>query len=109
VFQNNMFSAISIAVNGRVQRQFAGGMFPTQAVVRTASGNHCRMPMVPPGTHDVRFLFDHVGPQEIVITCWSYVSGRPAERFGRRIVRVTAPTTFEPNAITTMGDNLCSR
>ncbi len=83
--------ATSFSVNGRIQHQFSGGTFPSETVIRTATGGLCRMPMVPPGERRVSMLFDHVGRQHVQVTCYRYVSGRPAEAFGGFILRPNVP------------------
>lgn len=85
--------ATSWVVNGRIQHQFSGGAFPAETVVRTANGGLCRMPMIPPGggVRDVNMLFDHVGRQHVQVTCYRYISGRPAEAFGGFVLRPNVP------------------
>ena len=81
---NGMRYAISVSVNGRVQHEYSGGTFPSETAIRTSNG-YCRMPIVPPSPstiRDLHVLFDHVGQQTLQVTCYRYVSGRPAEPFG---------------------------
>lgn len=73
--------AVSLEVNGRTAHFFGGGLerMETPAIFGAEDGVGRRVPMIRPGSNTARLLMNRVGPQHVVVKCWSYVTGQPAQ------------------------------